>query len=339
MQPATENIKVYEVEKPKDLTLSVPSGMKEKAEELKSSAKAAVEKVKGKAGELKTSIDTSLAESTFSILGDDKDDKKEKEELTKDDIVVIDDIVVLEETRNTKQEPPSAETVTPESASFAQSLPSLSDQSQSLSAFELSSLEAGHDSKSLASASTKQPQSLSTYEFPSLQPEKSKSDNGSDIEVLPNDEKTKHHEKPASDTPGPSHIPKVKKDTKKSSATAASSSESGNVDSTKDTKRKGRKGSRDAKCKDETEASSGETQIKGKEAAKAKPPPVPPKPKQLKPDTSHQTAKEQEVHIKHPINRGEFVSFGMKFESQDSTPDHIITGVEDGGPASEVGLK
>ena len=349
--------------KVKEKTGELQSSVKSTAEQLKTSIKSTTEKGKEKAVEIKSSIDTSLTESSFSILGDNKEDKKDKELSTKDD----NDIVVIEETRDKKGET-KEESIIAESAGFAQSLPSASDQPQSLSAFELSSLETEPD-KSGTSAPVEQPQSLSTYEFPSLDQEKSKTDNGSDIEVLTSEDKSKHEVKPASDTPAPSHIPKAKRDFKKPGSAAASSSEVEPTKDTRETKSKGRKGSKDSKRKeetdskdskrqdetdgapvggeirkkskddDETDTASGKSKKKAKDCPKTKPPPVPPKPK-CKPETAqHKDAKDCDVHIRHPTNRGEFISFGMKFESQDSTTDHIITGVEDGGPASEVGLE
>ena len=394
LQPTTENIqKVFEVGKPKDLKIELPprveektssadvlseavekasevraavksdaehlkTQIQEKVQELQSSVKSTTEKlsdsvksaadeVKEKAKEIKSSIDTSLTESSFSILGDDKEDKKELS--TKDD----NDIVVIGETSDKTGEI-KEETLVPELGSLVQSAPSLTDEPQSLSAFELPSLQVEPESY----GSSGQPQSLSTYEFPSLDHEKSKTDDGSDIEVLPTEEKSKP-EKSASDTPAPSLIPKAKKDSKKTSS-------SEEVESSKDTKSKGRKGAKDIKRKEETdsktkqaddtdglsaqgdsqkkskdadelEASSGKSKRKAKDA-KSKPPPVPPKPKYI-PESVHQTMKDFEVHIRHPTNSGEFISFGMKFKSQDSTVDHIITDVEEGGPASEVGLE
>ena len=47
--------------------------------------------------------------------------------------------------------------------------------------------------------------------------------------------------------------------------------------------------------------------------------------------------KNQEIHVKHPTNENEFLSFGMKLRIED-TDNHIITNVEEGGPASEIGL-
>ena len=359
VKSTTEDLKTEVKEK----TGQLESSVKSTAEQLKTSVKSATEKGKEKAAEIKSSINTSLTESSFSILGDDKEEKKNKELSTKDD----NDIVVIEETRDkraeTKEEP-----IVAESGSFAQSLPPPSDQPQSLSAFELSSLETKPD-KSSTSALAEQPQSLSTYEFPSLDSEKSKTDNGSDIEVLPSEDKSKQEEKRASETPAPSYIPKAKRDFKKAGSATASSAETEPTKDTKETKSKGRKGSKDSKRKeetdskdhkrhdetdgtsargetrtkdkdaDETDTSSGKSKKKAKDSFKTKPPPVPPKPK-CKPETvEHKTTKDYEVHIRHPTNRGEFVSFGMKFESQDSTNDHIIMGVEEGGPASEVGLE
>ncbi len=50
-----------------------------------------------------------------------------------------------------------------------------------------------------------------------------------------------------------------------------------------------------------------------------------------------QSIRDQEIHVKHPTNANEFLSFGMKLRIE-GTENHTITDVEEGGPASEIGL-
>ena len=50
-----------------------------------------------------------------------------------------------------------------------------------------------------------------------------------------------------------------------------------------------------------------------------------------------QPIRDQEIHVKHPTNQNEFLSFGMKLKIEDAEK-HIIIDVEEGGPASEIGL-
>ena len=354
-QITADEVKGKAEEELKSSTQIKASELKGKAEEeLKSSTQLTTGKVEGKAEEelksstqvtagkrkveeVKSSIETSLTDSSFSMLVDcDKEDNKKGEELSiKDD----NDIVVIDETPHEKSKS-YEEIVNSKSGSLAHSLPSLSNQPPSTATFEVSSLEAEHDKGTNTFASTNLTQSIPASEFPSLKHEKSKSDNGSDIEVIHNDDKSpkspaQRHTLP--DSSGTSHLPKTTQESKKPGADVASGLKSANVETVKDVGSEVRKSSKDSPeitCKDKTDTKA-ESLTKVKETTKPTPTTVPPEQK----TKSDKVPKDHEVHMRHPTNKGEFLSFGMRLGSQDSFPDHVITGVEDGGPASEVGLK